>query len=200
MITILGVELDCNFKLARMDQVKATELVDLASKILSAGQATPNDWAKLAGKVENAAKVSVFGRIFTFNLVQLLGKFHDLGLNGSERSGSLNVSEGLASELKFWKKITSHPPLKFFTKLHPVYRILASDASGSKWGLSIDARQISGVFPPDVQNACISTKELFAVYILTKTVIHHRASLRILCDNSCVGFWLVKNKIFILFT
>lgn len=45
-----------------------------------------------------------------------------------------------------------------------------------------------------MRSACISVKEIYALFILVKTVIYQNASLRILCDNACVVAAIRKSR------
>lgn len=102
--------------------------MNLINETLNSGHANPHTWSRIFGKVEHISKISLYGRIYTFHLTNLIRKFYDWGINGSERYGSIDVTADLSKELNFWKAIKIPPPTilipnSIFSKFYPARQL-----------------------------------------------------------------------------
>ena len=199
VVPILGIQVDLNRREARLEPAKAEGLAVLAASIRSKRVLSPASLASLAGKIEYATKVCVSGRAKTFYITKLLASdawkewpSREAWLASEEES--IGVDDALDTELGFWAGIGSHPPLKIGQSFVKYVSPCSSDASSTRFGLTIGDKVVGGSFPAGVRDASIAIKEAYALKFLIDSFTEKGCDYFVQVDNQAVISAFTKGR------
>ena len=104
-ISLLGIDLDLDKKLAFIPSKKASVIELDAGRFLAAGAGFPAHLSAFVGRLEFASKITAMGRSKSASLVSLLAEFVASGGDVVSDEVCLNLRQNDMKELLFWRHI-----------------------------------------------------------------------------------------------
>ena len=184
VITFLGIELDLDFRVARLPNDKLSENIELLTLVLSLKKIRKKTLDSLIGKLCFATSV-VPGRAFLRRLYNKAAGVHS-------PSHFIKISKSMRADLETWLNFLLHYNGVSFFRLPEFInstRInMCSDASKLGFGATYGTHWIQGQWPKGWTKYHITVLEFFPVFVLVSMFAHlvKNANILYYCDNIAV--------------